>query len=91
MTEIKKTKEHEQLYFKIINIIDSCDDILQLKFCGENLVNIFKKRKFKSDKPSKKEMSSMTYELLRMIGKKKNSIRQRIYRENREKRKIENE
>lgn len=80
MSELK-LKEYEDVYFKISKIINSCDTIPQIEMCGDNLVEMFRKKKFKRDIISKKEHEAMTKELVDTIRKKKNSIRFRIHHE----------
>jgi len=73
----EKIKEYEDVYFNMLKIINSCDTIPQLEMCSDN-VKIFAKKKFKRDKPSKKEQGSMSRELTNAIRKKKDTIRRRI-------------
>lgn len=74
-------KEHEDVYFKILSIINSCDTIPQLEICGDGLVEVFRKKKFKRDPISKKEQERMTYQLIAIVSKKKNSIRFRKHQQ----------
>ena len=77
----ERIKEYEDVYFKISGFIGSCTTIPQLEACLDDLVEMFRKKKFKRDVPSKKEHERMTYDLIQSVRKKKNSIRFRIHHE----------
>lgn len=76
-----KLKEYEDVYFKMERLINSCDTIPQLEMFGDNLVEIFRKKNFKRDTISKKEQERLTYQLIEIVRKKKNSVRFRIHQE----------
>lgn len=74
----RKLKEYEELYYKMINIINSCDNPFQLQQLGDNLVKVFRKTPFKKDKIKKKEIDSFYYQLIECVRKKKATVRRRI-------------
>lgn len=76
-----KLKEYEDVYLKIEKIINSCDTIPQLEMCGDNLVDLFRKKNFKRDTPPKNEQEVMAEQLEEHVKKKKNAIRNRIFHE----------
>jgi len=78
-------KEFEEIKFWIEHHITTSMTKPQLDGC-EALVQFFKKRKFKKDIPTHKEIEVMVKQLEDSIQKKKDSLRQR---DNREKKKNE--
>lgn len=73
-------KEYEEVKYWIEHHITTSMTIPQLEGC-EALVEFFKKRKFKKDIPSQKEMDSMIEKLYNSIENKKDTLRQRKHRE----------
>lgn len=70
-------KEYEKAFYFIQRIISSCDCPVHIQICKE-LINQFKKKKFKKDIPTQKEQEDYTAQLEHGWHNKNNAIRWRV-------------